>query len=155
MRRLILLFEVFAIGFVAKGQDKDVSVNWDISVGNEVVKTEAVFEIIFKAQIPENWYLYSSDFSPDLGPKVTTFVFEPNPGYSIEGAIVPINPKKKYDDLWEGDYTYFTSTAEFRQMIKLNEIAVIVKGYYDYQICSDIDGKCIPFREEFNISIVK
>lgn len=155
MKNFIFLLGAFAIVFVANGQDKDASVNWDLSISNKDAESEEELEIIFKARIPENWYLFSSDFSPDLGPKVTTFFFEPDPGYAIEGEIVPINPKKKYDDLWEGEYTYFTNTAEFRQNIKLNGKAVVVKGYCDFQICSDIDGKCIPYKEHFSITVGK
>ena len=32
-------------------------------------------QIIFTAKIDPDWYLYSSDFDPELGPNVTTFVF--------------------------------------------------------------------------------
>ena len=28
----------------------------------------------------------------------------------------------------------------------------IIKGNWFYQVCTDIDGKCIPFDEEFDFS---
>ncbi|HEX9649145.1 MAG TPA: hypothetical protein VGA21_01180, partial [Cyclobacteriaceae bacterium] len=33
-------------------------------------------ELVFKATIDPKWYLYSSDFDPEVGPMVTTFEFE-------------------------------------------------------------------------------
>ncbi len=64
-------------------------------------------DLIFNAVIDQNWYLYSSDFDPDLGPIVTEFTFEPDESYELVGEIRPINPKKKYDDLWEGEIHLF------------------------------------------------
>ena len=109
-------------------------------------------ELIFTATIDATWYLYSSDFDPNLGPQVTTFTFEPNDTYELVGGIRPIQPKKKYDDLWEGEYTYFTGTGQFRQTIKVLKPNLTISGSYDYQVCTDVDGKCIPFSEDFTFS---
>src|SRR5690606_30332971 len=49
-------------------------------------------------------------------------------------------------------YTYFTKTAEFRQTIKILKKDPVIKGTYAYQVCSDIDGKCISFDDEFEFS---
>lgn len=109
-------------------------------------------EIIFKAKIDQNWYLYSSDFDPELGPMVTEFQFEANDTYELIGGIVPQNPSKKYDSLWEGEYTYFKKEGSFKQKVKILKDDYVIKGIYVYQVCSDIDGKCIPFEEEFEFT---
>lgn len=109
-------------------------------------------EIIFKAKIDQNWYLYSSDFDPELGPMVTEFQFEENDTYELVGGIVPQNPSKKYDSLWEGEYTYFKKEGSFKQKIRVLKDDFVIKGIYIYQVCSDIDGKCIPFEEEFEFT---
>ena len=89
--------------------------------------------------------LYSSDFDPDLGPMVTEFTFEPNEKYELVGEVQPIGAKKKYDELWEGEYTYFVGEAEFRQTIKVLEAPLgTIQGSYAYQVCTDVDGRCIP-----------
>ncbi|MDW3197433.1 MAG: cytochrome c biogenesis protein CcdA [Cytophagales bacterium] len=106
-------------------------------------------ELIFKAKIDQNWYLYSSDFDPDLGPMVTEFQFEANDTYELVGGIVPQNPSKKYDSLWEGEYTYFKKEGSFKQKVKILKDDFVIKGLRIYQVCSDIDGKCIPFEDEF------
>ncbi len=109
-------------------------------------------EIIFKAKIDQNWYLYSSDFDPELGPMVTEFQFEENDTYELVGGIVPQNPSKKYDSLWEGEYTYFKKEGSFKQKVRILKDDFVIKGIYIYQVCSDIDGKCIPFEEEFEFT---
>lgn len=105
--------------------------------------------VVFKATIDKDWYLYSSDFDPDLGPMVTEFTFEENATFRLIEGIVPQNPKKKYDSLWEGEYTYFKGQGSFIQKIEILDPAFEIRGSYTYQVCSDVDGKCIPFDEEF------
>ena len=115
----------------------------DVEIGDEV-------ELIFKAVIDSDWYLYSSDFDPDLGPMLTEFTFEPHASYELVGEIIPIDPKEKYDEIWEGNVKYFKGTGEFRQKVKILKEDPTIKGSYSYQVCSDIDGKCIPFDDEFS-----
>lgn len=125
---------------------------WAYDVSNKSAKIGDQVDLIFNVTIQKDWYLYSSDFDPDLGPMVTDFTFAPDEGYELVGGIQPIDAKRKYDSLWEGEYTYFKKTAQFRQSIKLLSKEPKIKGAYEYQVCSDVDGKCIPFDDEFDFS---
>ena len=129
--------------------------SWQVSLSEKNAKAGEESIIRFEVDIQEKWYLYSSDFDPDLGPIVTTFHFEPNETYELIGEVKPINPKKAYDSLWEGDYTYFVKEGLFEQRVKILEEDYSISGYYEYQVCSEIDGKCITFDEEFALSPVK
>ena len=142
-----MLFPLAVTGQILK------PVQWMHSIVPEDPKPGATIELIFKATIDPKWYLYSSDFDPDVGPMVTTFKFESSAEYELLGEILPINPKKKYDSIFEGEYTYFKNTAEFRQKIRLTGNSPVLKGTYSYQVCSDIDGKCIPFDDDFEIPV--
>ena len=122
---------------------------WSYATSAQKYQIGDELELIFKVEIDKNWYLYSTDFDPKLGPLVTTFTFKDNPSYRLVGNIQPIDSKKKYDSLWEGEYTYFVKNAEFRQRIKVLQPNLRVRGNYAYQVCSDIDGKCIPFDDDF------
>ncbi len=116
-------------------------------VGEEVV-------IRFTAEIDPEWYLYSSDFDPDLGPMVTEFGFDSADTYELIGEIIPIQPKRGYDSLFGGYYTYFKNTGVFEQRIKVLSRDYQIKGYYAYQVCSDITGQCIPFEDEFALGSI-
>ena len=129
--------------------------SWSYDVSKKEVKVGEEVELIFNVKIDKDWYLYSSDFDPDLGPMVTEFTFAKHPSYQLVGKIKPVNPKKKYDDLWEGEYTYFVGTAQFRQKVKVLQPDLVVKGSYEYQVCTDIDGKCIPFDDDFAFTIAQ
>jgi len=120
----------------------------EVSVGDEV-------DLVFRITIDPKWYLYSSDFDPDLGPKVTEFTFTSDNSYELVDGIRPIGAKEGYDEIFEGNYTYFKGTGEFRQTVRILEVNPVISGSYDYQVCSDIDGKCIPFDESFSFSGLK
>lgn len=122
---------------------------WSNRLSNPAPAVGETVDVVFNAQIDQDWYLYSSDFDPDLGPMVTEFEFTPNDTYELIGGVVPQNPKKKYDSLWEGEYTYFKEKGAFIQKVKILKADFKIAGLYIYQVCSDVDGKCIPFEEEF------
>ena len=126
--------------------------SWEHKFSKDQVKVGEEVELIFDITIDSKWYLYSSDFDPDLGPKVTEFLFLPDDSYELVGNVNPINARKGYDDIFEGDYTYFKGRGEFRQTVKILKTNPVISGSYDYQVCSDIDGKCIPFDEEFTFT---
>lgn len=150
----IFLFLCLSVMINTSGQILEPA-KWSLSTSSSKVETGQELDLIFDAVIDPNWYLYSSDFDPDLGPLVTAFTFEPHESYVLVGGIRPINPLKKYDDLWEGEYTYFKGKGQFRQTVKVLSTDFKVSGSYSYQVCSDIDGKCIPFEEEFVFDKVK
>jgi len=126
---------------------------WQQSFSSDDFSKGSKVELVITADIDKDWYLYSTDFSPDLGPIVTEFSFAEDPSYELNGDIRPIGSKEKYDDLWGGNYTYFKKTAEFRQSITvLNENFNGIEGSVSYQVCSDISGKCIPFNKDFTVS---
>lgn len=148
MKKLIVL--VFLFGkFLDLNAQVLQPASWSHGVSDSSPKVGDEIELIFTATIDSKWYLYSSDFELNPGPIPTSFTFEPHPSYELLGEIIPVNPSRKFDDIWEGEISYFKGTAEFRQKVRILSDKLIIKGTYSYQVCSDIDGKCIPFDEDF------
>ena len=154
MKKLLLLLFVLPWGISSFAQILQPA-KWNYEVSKKEVKAGETVELIFTATLTKDWYLYSSDFDPDLGPMVTTFAFTPNDSYQPVGKVQPVKPKKKYDDIWEGEYTYFTGKGEFRQTVKILKAKPRIAGSIEYQVCSEIDGKCIPNTEEFTFTNIK
>jgi len=146
-KALLILF--FLASIISQAQILQPAV-WQYELSTGDYKIDDEIELIFKANIDKGWHLYSSDFDPELGPMVTTFTFTPNSSYELVGELRAINPKKGYDEIFEGDYTYFEGKGEFRQTIKVLEEALHFNGNYEYQVCTDTDGRCIPFDEDFS-----
>jgi thiol:disulfide interchange protein DsbD len=124
-------------------------IEWNFAVSEQRAAVGDTLDLIFRARIDSKWYLYSSDFDPDLGPMVTTFAFGSGKDHTVVGDIRPVGRMKKYDSIWKGEYTYFKDSAEFRQQVVITGPEPVVRGTFEYQVCSDIDGKCIPFEEDF------
>ncbi|MFY0688129.1 MAG: thioredoxin family protein [Cyclobacteriaceae bacterium] len=124
-------------------------ISWDNKMSNASAKQGDIVELRFSATIDDVWYLYSSNFDPDLGPMVTEFIFDENDSYELIDSIVPQNPKWGYDSLFEGEYSYFKKKGLFIQKVKILKDDYSIKGYYGYQVCSDVTGQCIPFEDDF------
>lgn len=151
MRKLSFLLVMLLIAQGIAAQILEPA-KWSYSVSNKEAQVGDEIELIFKATIHPDWYLYSSDFDPDLGPMLTEFEFEEHESYELVGGIIPVNPKEKFDEVWEGNVKYFKGTGEFRQKVKITGENPRIKGSYSYQVCSDVDGKCIPFDDEFEFN---
>ncbi|MBT5505652.1 MAG: disulfide bond formation protein DsbD, partial [Flammeovirgaceae bacterium] len=92
-------------------------IEWRQSIS--VSDDQATAEIIFNAVIDADWYLYSSDFDPELGPNVTEFIFTPHASYKLLGSIQPQAALSAYDSIFMGTYTYFKKIGTFVQNIQL------------------------------------
>jgi thiol:disulfide interchange protein DsbD len=154
MKKLLLVLFALLGGISSFAQILQPA-KWNYEVSKKEVKAGETVDLVFTATITKDWYLYSNDFDPNLGPMVTTFVFTPNDSYQPVGKVQPVKPKKKYDDIWEGEYTYFTGKGEFRQTVKILKANPKITGTIDYQVCSEVDGKCIPNTEEFTFANIK
>ncbi len=154
MRRLLGTISLILSVFCSYAQTAK-PIRWTFTLSKNEVKQGGTVDIIMKAEINADWYLYSSDFDPNLGPTVTTFSFVPNNSFEAVGPLKAIDPKEKYDSLWEGKIRYYTKHAEFRQKVKLLTENPILKGTLAYQVCSDKEGKCIPYEETLSFDKLK
>jgi len=125
---------------------------WTLNLSPENTEIGAKTTLSLKAEIPIGWYIYSNDFSEDLGPILTSLDLEESPDYSKSGDLKAINPKTKYEEVWEGDVTYFMGEALFEQPMVLNSPSGTILGTITYQMCSDISGQCINYEEDIEIS---
>lgn len=126
---------------------------WTIQLSDREPAVGDEVELIFNAKIPETWYIYSNDFDPDLGPLLTELILEDSIGVEKKGTLRAIAPKKKYEEIWEGDVTYFDKEGEFRQTFSVTAEAINIKGAVFYQMCSDISGRCVNYEEDFSVQV--
>ncbi len=126
---------------------------WIVQLSNKKASVGDQIDVVFKATIEPTWHLYSNDFDPDLGPILISFQFEENSSYEKVGDVKPINPHKVYDNVWEGEVSYFENTAELRQTIIVKELPLKVSGTFEFQSCSDKTGMCVLGDDEFDLSI--
>ncbi|WP_044211189.1 cytochrome c biogenesis protein CcdA [Flammeovirga sp. OC4] len=154
--RSIYLIGLFLIGIISTTNAQLINpVKWSAELSNNSPKKGEVITITYKAEIKEGWYLYSSDFDPDLGPMLTEVEYTLNNTFEVAGEFTPVNPKKKYDELWEGDITYFKKHGEFTQTLKVLEVPFKIVTSISGQSCSDETGQCIPLSKDFTFGDAK
>lgn len=116
----------------------------DLTVGKQAT-------VVLEAQIPMGWYVYSNDFDKSLGPLLTEFVPASSTDYSAAGKLQGIQAKKKYDEVFEGDITYFIGKGRFEQPVKLLKTSGKITGSLEYQMCTDLTGQCINYELDIDI----
>lgn len=146
-----LLLPVFLlISFLAQAQLVKPP-KWTFSLEPKELQVGEKATVIMEAEIPMGWYVYSNDFDKDLGPLLTEFVPAASGDFAVASKLKAINPKKKFDEVWEGDVTYFMGKGRFEQPITINATSGTVKGSLEYQMCSDLTGQCINYEQDIEI----
>lgn len=114
------------------------------------IKVGDVVEVVFRASIEKNWYIYTLDFE-DCGPMPIEIKLTPHPSFELVGGIKAINDKVKHDKIFECDVRYFENSGEFRQKIKVLGNDLTLAGTYEGQVCSD---QCILFDGVFDLGTI-
>jgi thiol:disulfide interchange protein len=123
---------------------------WTWQISNSSIKVGDEIDLIFKVAIDNDWYIYANEFDPDCGPMHTTVTLNANASFKAVGTLKAINPTAKHDEIFDCDVKIFKTTAEFRQKIKVLSTNLKLSGVYDGQVCTEVEGKCIPFDGEFS-----
>ncbi len=158
MNRIILAIFLIGTLFVnnsAKGQIQKAKSQWTYTFSKPEVKKGETVDLVYTVKIDKDWYLYSSDFDPDLGPMLTSFAYDKNNSFELVGKLRPQKPKKKYEEIWGGDVTYFTEKAVFLQTVTIVSDNPVIKGISEFQTCNTVSGLCIPGNYDFEFKGIK
>ena len=150
LKSILTFAFVLFMGFTAQAQLVSPP-KWTIQLANTDLKVGGEAEVVLKASIPKNWYIYSNDFDEDAGPVLTSLSLKGTKGAAAKETLKAIQPKKKFDEVWGAEVTYFSGSGEFRQKLSITAPEVEIKGTLEYQMCSDVTGQCILYEEDFVI----
>lgn len=148
--KLLLVFILALLSHIGQSQVMEAP-EWKVEIQESTIAKGDTITVLFTAIIPQDWYMYSSDFDPNVGPIVTEFKFNESEQFRKLGNLEPIGQKKKYDELFEGEYTYFTKEAKFKQRFIVNLENPEINAMASYQMCSDVNGQCIPFESDISV----
>jgi thiol:disulfide interchange protein len=127
---------------------------WSWKLSSTTLKVGDEVDIIFTVTIDKDWYVYANDFDPDCGPMHTTVTLNTDASFRTIGTLKANNPTAKHDDIFDCDVKIFKKTGEFRQRIKVLASPLKLSGVYDGQVCTEVEGKCIPFDGEFTFDAI-
>ncbi|MEP0714443.1 cytochrome c biogenesis protein CcdA [Algoriphagus sp.] len=149
-RKLLLLALLF-FSFYAQAQII-APPKWVVSIEPKSLVQGEEATLVLEAQIPIGWYIYANDFDPNLGPILATLNLDNPAGYALKGDFKAINPKEKYEEIWEGDVKYFIGKGRFEQSFVPNSSSGKISGTVEYQMCSDVTGQCVNYDLEIEQS---
>jgi thiol:disulfide interchange protein len=130
-------------------------VTWQIELSKTDIKAGDEIDIVFKATIQDVWYLYATDFDPDCGPLLTEVKFSDTKNFQPVGLLKAINSTAKHDEIFDCDVKVFKKHGEFRQRVKVLGSPLTIAGAIGGQVCTEIDGKCISFEEDFSFENIR
>jgi hypothetical protein len=140
-RIITIIMFIFMLSNVF-GQDE---VKWTFDYDNQSNK------LLFKAELKQNWHLYSQFIDENLGPIPTTFEFLENEFVSRVGAVKENNVQTVYDENFGGSLDIIEGKAVFSQEVIL-ERPTTLKGSVLFMLC-DHNGCLPPDVVEFEIEM--
>jgi len=123
------------------------------SISKANVKVGEEVDVVFKATIDDDWYIYTLGFDPECGPNPIEINLAKNPSFELVGKLRAIDDHKKHDDIFDCDVRTFEKTGEFRQTIKILSASVKIKGDYEGQVCSTQKGSCVIFNGDLSLAL--
>lgn len=125
---------------------------WTITADKKDVVVGDIVTLTLTSQIEKNWYMYSNDFDPNLGPIVAEITFDKNNTFELVGKTTPVGSKKHFEEIWNGDVSIFTGKGVFKQKIKIKDPNPKIKINLYFQECSEITGVCMPpFEQSYEV----
>ncbi len=125
---------------------------WKITADKKEVTIGDVVTLTLTSEIEKDWYMYSNDFDPNLGPIAAEILFTKHPSYETVGKVTPIGSKKHFEEVWGGDVSVFTGKGVFKQKIKILSVDPKISVSLYFQECSEITGVCMPpFEQNYDV----
>lgn len=141
MRYYLLLLFSFLIVDVSLAQDLDPA-KWK---GEIISLSNNEYNLIFTSTIEDGWTVYSQKKGGD-GPVPTSFTFEQNPSYLLEGEAVETGERKEiFDKVFGIKLAKFYHIAVFSQKVKVNDPTIPIKGYFTFMTCNS--EMCLPPKD--------
>ncbi|GAB6123515.1 protein-disulfide reductase DsbD family protein [Dysgonomonas termitidis] len=117
-----------------------------------VDKGNGEVELTANFKIDPTWHLYDIHI-PEGGPMPTSLTIDNLKGATKAGEFKAVNSKlkKSYDEIFQMEIGYYETQATFIQRLKVTDkAAFILEGDLRSQVCSEVDGQCIPIKIDLN-----
>lgn len=125
---------------------------WKITADKKELKVGDEVTLTLTSDIEKDWYMYSNDFDPNLGPTVAEITFEKNKTFALVGKTTPQGAKKHFEEVWDGNVSIFVGKAVFKQKVKILSDKPKIKISLYFQECSEVSGLCMPpFDQSYEV----
>jgi len=143
-----LFLSVFALSLSSQQNLNPASWSFDI---NQVGQND--YELLFKADIDENWVIYSMD-TPDGGPIPTSINYTSDNVDSQDKAKEMGERKVTMDQMFDMKVIKYSSKQPYilKQKVTVTDTSKPITGYVSYMMCNN--EVCLPPRDaDFSFTI--
>jgi len=154
LKRAFFLFGILSLGLLPSLSAQILEpAKWSIEIQpKKAVKGDTLL-LIATTTIDPDWYVYGANFGDEVGPTVTSIeLTEDATGISLLGDLQSDEAKEKYEEVWDGEVTYFKMSGRFEQKVLVTSDDYLLDGLVVYQVCSDVSGQCINGEAEFRFT---
>ena len=106
-------------------------ISWKFKIDSSDFNSSGSVELKFIPTTELGWYIYSSDNDPESGPR-TEFEFYPNKTYEMDGVVIPLNVKTKFDEVWGAEVRYLDNNGSFVQKTQPLDNNISISGFISY-----------------------
>ncbi len=129
---------------------------WKITSSKTAANIGDEIDIVLTSVIEKDWYMYSNDMDPNLGPITAEFTWAKDNSYQLVGKTIPIGSHKHYEEVWPGTVSTMKGTAKFIQKVKILTANPKIKVALYFQECSEVTGMCMPpYEQEYEVKNLK
>lgn len=109
--------------------------------------------LVATAAVPEGYIVYASDFDAPIGPRRARLRLDESSAARTEGDLESVASRRRRDETFNTEYSYFAGRAEVRQKLRLTGEGSRISGRVDGQTCHEADGTCTLFRQPFDLPL--
>jgi thiol:disulfide interchange protein DsbD len=125
--------------------------NWRVEAPDK--SRPDVVTLVLTADIAPGYIVYGSDFKSGLGPNPTRLRLKDGQGVEQNQPLESVNAKRRKDQTFGSEYTYFEGRAEFRQRLNIRPETTQVAATVSGQSCHEADGTCTLFNQPLQIEL--
>lgn len=154
INKFLLAIFISAISFFTFNNlnaQMDDPISWQFEV--EEISDNELY-LVLTASIDYGWSLYAQDQVSEFeGPLPLYFSFDESDMYELIGEVISLTDiSKKFDEVFELDVFYFSSSAVFKQKIKTNTTEGFnITGFIEGMAC--FDDRCILVPDDILVQI--
>jgi hypothetical protein len=154
MMKIASLFFLLSIFSLSAFGQLEKHAQWKFSVSKSELNIGESLQVIIEADIDEGWYLYSTDYDPNLDAPHAKITFEGD-GFKVSGKVKTTGSQEKFDTIWRGKIKIFTGKAVFRQKLIITKSNPQITVTIDGPVCSHVSGLCVRVRETNSFNDIK
>ena len=150
----VLLPMFLGLGFAASAQGQDipkVTFNYSLDKAEYKDGEEAIIKIT--ANVPKDWYIYSSNIECQIGPIPPSL--EKMKNFKLVGGFVSVGDYSYTDDVFNCKVAKFKKKVIMTQKITIADASKPISSKFEMQMCSEVTGLCTQLRENISLSFKK